>query len=69
MLLELQQLNQKVFMLEYAPEDPGAAAANAALVRCHAMEDAQLAAATALVEQSRAVPQAPVYLSPQAPLG
>ena len=71
MLTEIQNLNQKVFMLEFAPEDPGYAASNASLARALAAEAAnsglraQLAAATALVEQSRAMPPAPSRVSPQ----
>ena len=74
MLTEIQNLNQKVFMLEHSPEDPGSAATNAAPARCHATENAnlvlraQLAAATTLVEQCRAAAPTP-GLNPAAPHG
>ena len=69
---EIASLNHKVFMLEFIPNDAGSAAVNAAQVRCSDLDAAnrvlraQLAAATALVEQYRVAPQ--VALRPAPPL-
>ena len=75
MLQQIKHLDQQVFTLEYSPETPDAVALNNALYRCAGLEDsnrvlgAQLAAATTLVEQSRAPLRAPPPLPPPAALG
>ncbi len=71
---EIAQLNQKVFMLEYVPDDSGTAVNNDAIVRCSALDaanrvlKAQLAAATALVEQYRVPQQVPLRPTPSLPI-
>jgi hypothetical protein len=71
---EILQLNQKLFILENAPEDTVSATANAVQVKCRGLEDsnrvlrAQLSSATLLVEQFRAAPLAsPALPSPSHP--